>query len=80
MTQYKGIYLGKTNGSLTHGKEYELILAENNNGIFMRVKSRLHIKTQHLNIESLLNTWGMLVPIKINNTKTDYQSEFFNNK
>ena len=67
MTFYKAIYTGNDHKHFQHGETYEIVLAELSNSIEMRMNHALHIKTQHNNIESLLNTWGFIIPIKINN-------------
>lgn len=69
MTFYKAVYMGTQHKHFKNGEVYEVVLAELPNAIEMRLNHRLHIKTRHSSIESLLNTWGMILPVKINNTQ-----------
>lgn len=69
MTFYKAVYTGSQHKHFKHGEVYEIVLAELPKSIEMKLNHKLHIKTQHASIESMLNTWGFIVPIKINNRK-----------
>ena len=69
MTFYKAIFMGANHSKFKNGQVYEVVLAENPRSFEMRQRHNLHAKTQHNTIESLLNTWGFIIPVQINNSK-----------
>lgn len=68
MTFYKALYIGPKTKAFTPGEVYDVVLAEMTNTIEMRQHKNLNNKTVHSSVENLLNSWGLMLPTKINNT------------